>query len=75
MPKKHISYQEILDGIKSLQPEEQLKLLKAIAAALLESLRTKDINHSIMELKGLGKGLWKGIDAQEYVDQERESWH
>ena len=27
-----------------------------------------------MELEGLGKELWQGIDDQEYVDRERESW-
>ena len=30
--------------------------------------------HSIMELEGLGADLWKDIDAQEYVNKERESW-
>lgn len=31
--------------------------------------------HSILELRGLGKEIWQGIDAQEYVDRERDSWH
>ncbi len=26
---------------------------------------------SILELQGLGKTIWQGIDAQEYVDGER----
>ena len=26
---------------------------------------------SIMELEGLGKEIWEGIDAQEYVDELR----
>ena len=30
--------------------------------------------HRITELKGLGKEIWEGIDAQEYVDRERDSW-
>ena len=30
--------------------------------------------HSILELKGLGKDIWQGIDAQEYVERERGSW-
>jgi hypothetical protein len=30
--------------------------------------------HSILELQGLGKELWKGIDAAKYVAAERESW-
>lgn len=29
---------------------------------------------SILELEGLGKEIWKGIDAAEYVKQERDSW-
>ena len=30
---------------------------------------------SILELQGLGKEIWQGIDAQEYVDRERSSWN
>jgi hypothetical protein len=66
--------QEILDKVIALPPEEQLHLLRAIAASLRESLRPEDDKHSIMELKGLGKELWKGIDGQEYINKERESW-
>ena len=29
---------------------------------------------SILELKGLGKNHWKGIDATEHVRKERASW-
>ena len=30
--------------------------------------------HSIMELRGLGAEIWKGIDAQEWVNQLRREW-
>ena len=30
---------------------------------------------SILELQGLGKTIWHGVDAQEYIDGERASWH
>jgi len=30
---------------------------------------------SILELQGLGKEIWRGIDAQKYVDQERAAWN
>jgi hypothetical protein len=30
---------------------------------------------SILELEGLGKEIWNGIDAGEYVNQERDSWN
>ncbi len=29
---------------------------------------------SILELRGLGKELWKGIDAAAHVKAERDSW-
>ena len=29
---------------------------------------------SILDLKGLGKEHWKGIDAAMHVDRERSSW-
>jgi len=27
-----------------------------------------------MEMAGLGEEIWKDVDAQEYVKQERASW-
>lgn len=33
------------------------------------------VKHSILELESLGKELWQGMDAQQYVDQERDSWN
>jgi plasmid stability protein len=29
---------------------------------------------SILELQGLGKELWKNVDAAEHVRRERDSW-
>ena len=29
---------------------------------------------SILELQGIGKEIWLGIDAQAYVNQERAAW-
>ena len=31
-------------------------------------------SHSILDLQGLGKELWKGIDAARYIKDERRSW-
>lgn len=30
--------------------------------------------HGILELQGLGKEIWAGIDAQAYVNRERAAW-
>ena len=29
---------------------------------------------SILDLQGLGKEHWRGIDAAEHVDRERSTW-
>ncbi|MFN2433115.1 MAG: Arc family DNA-binding protein [Gemmatimonadota bacterium] len=29
---------------------------------------------SILELQGLGKEIWRGVDPAAYVDEERRSW-
>ncbi len=29
---------------------------------------------SILDLQGLGKDYWKGIDASTHIDRERASW-
>ena len=30
--------------------------------------------HSILELEGLGRETWEGIDAARHVENERRSW-
>jgi hypothetical protein len=45
-----------------------------IIRELLQRVAASSTQHSIMELSGLGAEIWNGIDAQEYVDQERSSW-
>lgn len=30
--------------------------------------------YSIMELRGIGKELWKNIDEKNYIKRERNSW-
>jgi hypothetical protein len=58
---------------ESLSPEEQLRLIEELKSHTCESAASEP-QHSIMELCGLGKEIWEGIDAQEYVRNERASW-
>jgi len=71
--KTSISYNDYVKGIEFLNVEEQLTLLQIISAGLKKSIG-KRRKSSIMELEGLGADLWKDIDAQWYVQQERRSW-
>jgi hypothetical protein len=62
--------------IRSLAPEERLELLALIARELAaEGVPSESKpRHNLMELHGLGKGVWEGIDAQEYVNKLRDGW-
>jgi hypothetical protein len=72
--KVSLTYDDYVRGIKGLRPEEQLSLMEIISATLKRTLASKKQKHNLMELQGLGADVWKGIDAQEYVRRERESW-
>lgn len=69
-------YQEILRLALRLTPEEQLMLSQELLANARQRVIAKP-PANIMELRGLGKEIWtqKEIDAQEYVDRERDSWN
>ena len=41
---------------------------------LLERVVEERGSRSIMELEGLGKECWEGIDPVSYVREERDSW-
>ncbi len=66
-------YDEILEQVQLLAPDDQLRLLEDLAAIVRQRLTGEPL-HSILELEGLGQEVWNGIDAQEYVNQERDAW-
>ncbi len=72
--KAQLTYHDYVKGIQGLKPEEQLSLVEIISVRLKKTLGSKKGKHSVMELEGLGADIWKGIDAQEYVNEERGSW-
>jgi hypothetical protein len=65
------SYQQILKMAQKLSKQEQERL----AGELAQIAATRNSGkHSILELEGLGKEVWEGIDPDEYIAQERDSW-
>lgn len=62
-------YQE---QIRQLPEQARLQLLALIAQDLAVSKAGKQ--HRISEWRGVGKEIWQGIDAQEYVNQLRREW-
>ena len=69
-----------LDEIRSALLQRDLKGLQVeeIASELdkLEALVSPEPKkaRSLRELKGLGKELWRSVDVDQYLREERRSW-
>ena len=59
--------------VEKLSPQEQLKLVERLAHKLRKTGLAMKKELDWKNLYGLGKGLWKGEDAQEYVNRTREN--
>jgi len=59
--------------VEKLSPQEQLKLVEKLAHKLRKTGLAMKKELDWKNLYGLGKGLWKGEDAQEYVNRLREN--
>ena len=62
--------------VKPLSASERLQLVAMIVndLAVQSAGPTEQPKRSLMELHGLGKEIWEGIDAQTYVDELRKEW-
>ena len=70
---KEMSLDGIVEYINHLPSRERLRIVSKVTYNLSKEKMGKRLD--IRKLRGLGKEIWQGIDAQEYVDKERESWH
>ncbi len=65
--------QHILSQVQKLSREEQRELAAEIKRRLsTPAPPTK--RRSLLELRGLGKEIWSGVDVREYLRKERDSW-
>ena len=65
-------YDDILKRAQAeLTQGEQQKLAEALSQY---AGRKNGGTHQITDLRGLGKEVWKDVDADEYVDRERDTW-
>jgi hypothetical protein len=65
---------EILQQAKTLSGQERKELVKLLIDSLDASEAVPYQQRRLSELRGLGKEIWAGIEAQEYVDQLRNEW-
>ncbi len=70
-----MTLQELLIEIRALPIRERKLLINLIVETLPETdASAAEPQRSISELRGLGKEIWQGIDAQAYVDELRREW-
>ena len=68
-----LTFLEQFKLVEGLTPQEQLRLVERIIHKLRETHIAEREPLDWSELYGLGKGLWNGEDAQEYVNKSREN--
>jgi DNA-binding HxlR family transcriptional regulator len=68
------NYNQVMSEIKNLNLSDQLRLLEEMATLIRKKTSTTR-PRSILELKGKGKDIWKGLNVKAYIDEERSSWN
>ncbi|MFH0926670.1 MAG: hypothetical protein V1872_13735 [bacterium] len=71
---KKKSLAEILNYAEQLSERQQLELISRVSIRILNHKDKKIKTKSWMEMAGLGAEVWRGIDVQDYINKERESW-
>lgn len=65
----------MLDQIRALSVPQRARLITLIVETLVEDKEpVLPKKRSILEFEGLGKEIWKGVDAQKYINELRSEW-
>jgi hypothetical protein len=67
------NYDEVLSQVRLLTLHEQAQLLEELATIIHYRVKAWP-EHSFLELEGLGKEVWEGVDVDKYIGEERRSW-
>jgi plasmid stability protein len=64
---------KLYSRLKARARRERRSISQEVLYILDEATRLPE-TLSILELRGLGKDVWKGTDPAAHVDEERRSW-
>jgi hypothetical protein len=67
-----IKLKEIEEQAAKLSLQDHIKLMETLARQLREKSESSRPGLDWTAMYGLGKGLWEGQDAQDYVNRSRE---
>jgi hypothetical protein len=65
---------EVLEQAMALSFQERKELVKQLIDTFDAPVQVNPVQRRLSELRGLGKEIWEGVDAQEYVHQLRSEW-
>lgn len=63
----------LYEALKARAESEHRSVAQEVTHLLTQALAARE-PLSILELQGLGKELWSGIDAAGHLENERASW-
>jgi hypothetical protein len=64
-----MSREQLLKEFQKLSEQEKHELLRELQNSLQQLPLKK--TRSLLELAGLGKEIWKGVEVEEYIQNER----
>jgi plasmid stability protein len=64
---------DLYQTLRERAEREHRSIAQQVTHLLSQSLREEPLL-SILELRGLGKEVWQGIDPDEHVERERQAW-
>ncbi len=67
-----LTLEQLLEAIQQLDAKERLIIMRELGRSPNENGTDE---RSILSLRGLGKEVWADVDANEYIEQERDSWN
>jgi hypothetical protein len=66
-------YDQAKRSVQALDPADQLRLIAELVGRLSGTVEHQP-HRSLLELQGLGKDVWQGVDVEKYLRGERSSW-
>lgn len=74
MANKTVTLDEALDVSERLSSADQLRLISLLSERLRSKMDRGAEPVDMLSLAGLGADIWREIDVDEYLEQERASW-
>lgn len=65
---------DVLRISEQLSPGDQLRLIALLSDRLRSEMDSNQEPIDMLTLVGVGAELWREIDADTYIDDERSSW-